>query len=169
MQDGLFEMVAGALRLVAGPASTAEQLKQLQSILQQSQEEHAAPQAVADRIEAETPDLAGFASWVRQYLVPKNSGEVTGMISMILAAIALILSLKPQEAPKSFSEKEMATIVEKAVATAITQTSQQKPAPGVAGGTVKGKVKVGRNDPCPCKSGKKYKMCCIGQTSSPVK
>ncbi|MEM6963672.1 MAG: DUF1186 domain-containing protein [Bacteroidota bacterium] len=26
---------------------------------------------------------------------------------------------------------------------------------------VKGKVKVGRNDPCPCGSGKKYKKCCL--------
>jgi hypothetical protein len=23
--------------------------------------------------------------------------------------------------------------------------------------------KVGRNDPCPCASGKKYKKCCIGE------
>ncbi|HEC62475.1 MAG TPA: hypothetical protein ENI27_09540, partial [bacterium] len=22
-------------------------------------------------------------------------------------------------------------------------------------------VKIGRNDPCPCGSGKKYKMCCL--------
>jgi uncharacterized protein YchJ len=25
------------------------------------------------------------------------------------------------------------------------------------------KKKVGRNDPCPCGSGKKYKKCCLGQ------
>lgn len=30
------------------------------------------------------------------------------------------------------------------------------------GGTVK-KEKVGRNDPCPCGSGKKYKKCCLGK------
>jgi len=24
-------------------------------------------------------------------------------------------------------------------------------------------VKVGRNDPCPCGSGKKYKKCCLGK------
>lgn len=32
-------------------------------------------------------------------------------------------------------------------------------APGVA------KKKVGRNDPCPCGSGKKYKKCCLGKES----
>jgi uncharacterized protein YecA (UPF0149 family) len=26
---------------------------------------------------------------------------------------------------------------------------------------VSGRKKVGRNDPCPCGSGKKYKKCCI--------
>jgi len=41
----------------------------------------------------------------------------------------------------------------------------------VAGVTAKGgvqtirrqKAKVGRNDPCPCGSGKKYKKCCAGK------
>ncbi|HUV44440.1 MAG TPA: tetratricopeptide repeat protein [Dehalococcoidales bacterium] len=31
----------------------------------------------------------------------------------------------------------------------------------------KSKVKIGRNDPCPCDSGKKYKKCC-GATSKPI-
>ena len=26
-------------------------------------------------------------------------------------------------------------------------------------------VKVGRNDPCPCGSGKKYKFCCMGKNN----
>lgn len=29
--------------------------------------------------------------------------------------------------------------------------------------------KVGRNDPCPCGSGKKYKSCCWGKTSTKKK
>ena len=29
-------------------------------------------------------------------------------------------------------------------------------------------VKVGRNDPCPCGSGKKYKKCCIGTANDPA-
>lgn len=32
---------------------------------------------------------------------------------------------------------------------------------GTAGRTVIAKTKVGRNDPCPCGSGKKYKKCCL--------
>src|SRR5215211_3800859 len=29
------------------------------------------------------------------------------------------------------------------------------------GDSVRSKMKVGRNDPCPCGSGKKYKKCCL--------
>lgn len=30
-------------------------------------------------------------------------------------------------------------------------------------GTPFKRVKIGRNDPCPCKSGKKFKRCCLGK------
>ena len=30
---------------------------------------------------------------------------------------------------------------------------------------VRGTQKVGRNDPCPCGSGKKFKKCCMGKGS----
>jgi hypothetical protein len=32
-----------------------------------------------------------------------------------------------------------------------------------ADGVRRGHKKVGRNDPCPCGSGKKFKKCCIGK------
>ena len=31
-----------------------------------------------------------------------------------------------------------------------------------------GDIKIGRNDPCPCGSGKKYKKCCYGKTESQI-
>ena len=37
---------------------------------------------------------------------------------------------------------------------ASTRTSRPQPA----------KIKISRNDPCPCGSGKKYKRCCGGMT-----
>jgi len=39
----------------------------------------------------------------------------------------------------------------------FARTLRQGPAP------VKAAVKVGRNDPCPCGSGKKFKQCCLGK------
>ena len=39
----------------------------------------------------------------------------------------------------------------------FTRTLRQGPAP------IKSAVKAGRNDPCPCGSGKKYKQCCLNK------
>ena len=38
-----------------------------------------------------------------------------------------------------------------------TKALRQGPAP------IKSQAKVGRNDPCPCGSGKKYKQCCLAK------
>jgi hypothetical protein len=51
----------------------------------------------------------------------------------------------------------------------IAQSYQErlKPGGGVKGVTVRrpaGVSPLGRNDPCPCGSGKKFKKCCMGQT-----
>jgi hypothetical protein len=35
----------------------------------------------------------------------------------------------------------------------------------IASGHVRGQ-KIGRNDPCPCRSGKKYKKCCLGRAAA---
>jgi uncharacterized protein YecA (UPF0149 family) len=35
-------------------------------------------------------------------------------------------------------------------------------AASVKAAPAKAAVKVGRNDPCPCGSGKKFKQCCMG-------
>ena len=42
----------------------------------------------------------------------------------------------------------------------VGRRSDQRPAPAI-----RGAPKIGRNDPCPCGSGKKYKKCCGGARS----
>ncbi len=61
-------------------------------------------------------------------------------------------------APKTSSTERKQTIkISRSQPTNIAPT--QKPAP------VKAEKKVGRNDPCPCGSGKKYKKCCGANSS----
>ena len=79
------------------------------------------------------------------FVVPKNisNGKANGkqQINSEIKVISLAqnsFGLKENE-PKSFIETE--------------KTSQKIYQP-------KGKKKIGRNDPCPCGSGKKYKYCC---------
>lgn len=45
-----------------------------------------------------------------------------------------------------------------------SETSQEAPA---SPEPVKSKSSVGRNDPCPCGSGLKYKKCCLSHESKP--
>ena len=59
-----------------------------------------------------------------------------------------------QESPQSkFEEKDIKNLMR----TMEAEYTQQS-----------GKSKIGRNDPCPCGSGKKYKKCCLNKPKSPV-
>ncbi len=73
----------------------------------------------------------------------------------------MIASIKEETVTGLFHVRPESTIERKQVAKPIAEnhggdgTLQKKP-------VVKGE-KVGRNDPCPCGSGKKYKQCCLGK------
>ena len=54
-------------------------------------------------------------------------------------------------------EKGSGKDLEKVLCAAAAQ--QNRPVP---------KVKIGRNDPCPCGSGKKYKQCCLNKPKKPI-
>ena len=61
-----------------------------------------------------------------------------------------------------FHVRPQVQIQREMVATPVTAshgdgTDSKKPV------TKKAEEKVGRNDPCPCGSGKKYKNCCLGK------
>ena len=47
--------------------------------------------------------------------------------------------------------------ITKALKTLIDSTNMGKLKPAIA------KIKTGRNDPCPCGSGRKFKRCCINR------
>ena len=75
--------------------------------------------------------------------------------------VRMILSVVPKEAVDPLERKEVAKVTgegfegsSKPLNKSQPQRPQPKQAPVVKSG------KVGRNDPCPCGSGKKYKKCC---------
>jgi preprotein translocase subunit SecA len=57
-----------------------------------------------------------------------------------------------EQAPKSYVHSEYSPLQKE-------EKKDKTPAPAASPQNVK---KVGRNDPCPCGSGKKYKKCCGG-------
>jgi preprotein translocase subunit SecA len=67
------------------------------------------------------------------------------------------VSTSVDELEESFQRKKKRELEQARMAgSSEAQTVQQ---------VVRGTAKVGRNDPCPCGSGKKYKKCCGAQSS----
>ncbi|MEK7448396.1 MAG: preprotein translocase subunit SecA [Planctomycetota bacterium] len=100
-------------------------------------------------------------------LIESIKDEVTGLIFKVKFDEATEAQLKDIWQPTEFSHQEIGSFegMERRDAAAGSSRS-----PGRAGGPaqpaiekskpVKSVSKVGRNDPCPCGSGKKYKKCC---------
>lgn len=69
----------------------------------------------------------------------------------------------PEESPRPQSEeeqRELAAVLPDAVRGLFSWWQQQVPARTSQTPVIRKDPKVGRNDPCPCGSGKKYKKCC---------
>lgn len=165
--DGSYQIIGDAVRLIVSSLRSRAQVEQLQNILRKAQQEKLAPQAVPEKIQAESPELSVIASWINTYLVPKNAGEfwtAIGAIGTVLALLYTILSAQPSAPSNALSEKQIEMLVEHAVTSALVQTQGASSAPVKHKVVAKRKNKTGRNDPCPCNSGKKYKICCINQT-----
>jgi preprotein translocase subunit SecA len=65
-----------------------------------------------------------------------------------------------EETVKALYHVSIKTDMQRQQAAVITGTSGGSEAPPTQSKTFVGNKKVGRNDPCPCGSGKKYKKCC---------
>ena len=70
---------------------------------------------------------------------------------------------EPEEEIREYSEED----IQKAAGKLLTREQVAKPTStnmdstaDSVNRTVRGVKKIGRNDPCPCGSGKKYKKCC---------
>jgi len=75
--------------------------------------------------------------------------------------VRMILAVMPKQAENSLERKEVAKVTGEGFEGSnkmLNKSPQQKPQPKQAPVVKSGKV--GRNDPCPCGSGKKYKKCC---------
>jgi preprotein translocase subunit SecA len=78
--------------------------------------------------------------------------EVRAVEEEKLAKRWTILEVKKEEFD---TEKAVMEMGKKSVASEENVADEEKPMPIVKG------EKIGRNDPCPCGSGKKYKKCCL--------
>ena len=101
--------------------------------------------------EVEEPDLrSGLLSGVSKLAIPES---VRSAIPALCGAF-----LAEMEAQGRIAGGRSMGLFVGALSGAFADASSVKPKPFVSPTT-----KIGRNDPCPCGSGRKYKKCCLGR------
>jgi preprotein translocase subunit SecA len=83
-------------------------------------------------------------------------------------AVEMIYRLQvaqPAEAPEQGDARRMRAVHEEASAMGYSGMAEESRKAGKKKPVRRAKAKVGRNDPCPCGSGKKYKKCCGAVTA----
>lgn len=123
----------------------------------------------------ETGDAYDYAAWADAYVFGAGlagdwydlAGKHADDLSELLEPLFLLNGMLKEDAEKNgdrwFSPAEEARLVADIEENlpVIAQTLYNFWRAKRGGGTVqRGDEKVGRNDPCPCGSGKKYKQCC---------
>jgi preprotein translocase subunit SecA len=94
-------------------------------------------------------------------MIAKTNSEITGFL--IGAAIAQQQAPRPAQAPRPIEQPKMT--IQKAEARNLNEqvssvSAAQRPVDSpIVKEPIRAENKIGRNDPCPCGSGKKYKSC----------
>lgn len=150
--DGVFNFIGNTIEILSAPNRTVNELRQLANLIKAAEERRAPPEEVAEQIRAELPGFRQIAD-----LLPTNRGELYGFLALVLAAAQLLSS--PSGTTNNIT---------------VNQVIEQACPPAPASQPVAARVaparalpnRQGRNEPCACGSGKKYKKCC-GTAASP--
>jgi hypothetical protein len=148
--EGVINVVGNTIEILQATGATAEQLSRLAELLREAARTRQTPEQVADTVNRELPSLGTLA---KHLLVPRTPEAFYAVL--IFAATAALLVKEPS----TTSVDQRVTVNQ-----VIENIYLQPPAVGsIAPGTGKagtsGTGKPGRNEPCPCGSGKKYKHC----------
>jgi len=148
--DGVFNFVGSTIQILSAPRRTVDELSRLAEILKDAREKKRNAEEVTQAIRKEVPELAGLAD-----LLPKTRTELYAFLALIVAVIAL-LTQGSRDGGNTTNISVDQTINQVFMETDKASKPKAKGVPQSKRGT----PKVGRNDPCSCGSGKKYKKCC---------
>ncbi len=145
MPDGTYNFIGNTIELLSGPQRSRSDLERLAGILRSARGRGASADEIREQVRKEVPELMSIAD-----LLPKTRKDVYAFVGIILAILTLVLNaIQHGNEPKI----EINQVINQ-----ITQTAPAAPPPPSVGRDDPAR-KVGRNDPCPCGSGKKYKRC----------
>jgi hypothetical protein len=153
--DGTFNFIDNVIQLLSGPERTVSELFRLAEILGKARKEGASVSKIDEEVREKLPQFSRFIG-----LLPKSRSELYAFLSLILTVITLVTGGTDHRPPSNVNVNQVINHVylQRGLERYPVQSSpklqreESSPAPR--------KKKIGRNDPCPCGSGKKHKHCC---------
>lgn len=85
--DGVFNAVGGTLELVAGPERTVEDLRRLQEVIREAQEQGVSRDTVANAIREQVPEFSDLVD-----LLPQTRSELYMFLTMLLTGLGIVVS-----------------------------------------------------------------------------
>lgn len=148
--DGAYRVFGSVVEILMGPASSIERIHSFQRVLREAQQKQQTREEIQAKLAAAEPELSSIAS-----ALPETRVELYAFISVLLTLLTLIVSAYAAFKPSGPTQTEIESMVAKAIEESRASAASQAPQKPRVG------PKVGRNDPCTCGSGKKYKRCCL--------
>ena len=157
--DGIYSFIDNAILLLSDRMRTKSELYKLVDILKKARQNQSTAQELSEKIQHELPELSSLKD-----ILPQTRIELYAFVGIILTIITiLIASWSRDNTPKIAINQVVNVLYE-------NQNSIQQPN-DAAEKDIKNRNKVkstnlkkiGRNQTCPCGSGKKYKKCCLNK------
>ena len=152
--DGIYNAATNTAGLLISAATKPHQLKKLHEILLYAQRQQLSREEIQETVKNELPELQSLRDWL-----PTTRNELYNFVGIILALITLITTtaLGVAQLNNNVSEQDVQKLVDKAIQKSIAAKKSQQ---------AERKKKTGRNEACPCGSGKKYKKCCLAKNET---
>lgn len=149
--EGTFDFVGDTIRLLSGPSVTVSRLQRLAAILKEAQQSGASADEIKRQVKEDLPELSRISD-----LLPRTRMELYAFIALLLTAVGLVIQSGKNSGDTNISIDQ---VINNCVVENVETSPIAPPQPSTASVPVKSRAIAGRNQPCPCGSGRKYKHC----------
>ena len=155
--DGIYSFIGNAILLLSDRTRTKSELQKLADILTEARQKQTTTQELSEKIQNELPELSSLKD-----ILPKTRTELYAFALIILTIITILIASWGRDHTPKIEINQVVNVLYE------NQDGVQQPNGAVrkdikienkAENIKKGKI--GRNQPCPCGSGQKYKKCCL--------
>jgi len=151
--DGVYNAVGNVIEAFIGQQDTSH-LRQFLAVLELAKKEEWGREEVGSNITRTTPTFKKVVDWL-----PKSTTELYAFIVILIMLINTLIASRKGNFTKDELLHHTEVTINNCYEANSTNQSVKKPTLPIKD-ISSNKKRVGRNDPCPCGSGKKYKKCC---------